>query len=161
MIDSTTFRAVLGRLASGISVVTTVGRDGRDHGMTVSALTSLSLEPPLVLLCVDKTATMHPHLVPGSHFAVNLLSLGQDSLSQRFAQTIDDRFEGVAFTRDATGCALIDHALAHLECAMWAQHEGGDHTIFVGRVLRAVASDAQPLLHYRGGYARLEPVMGS
>jgi flavin reductase (DIM6/NTAB) family NADH-FMN oxidoreductase RutF len=67
----------------------------------------------------------------------------------------DDRFEGVALTRDTTGCALISHALAQLECVMWAQHEGGDHTIFVGRVLRAVASESEPLLYYRGNYARL------
>jgi flavin reductase (DIM6/NTAB) family NADH-FMN oxidoreductase RutF len=83
--------------------------------------------------------------------------LGQEALSRRFAESIDDRFDGVAFSREATGCALIDGALAHLECAMWAQHDGGDHTIFLGRVSRAVAFDAEPLLHYRGGYARLTP----
>jgi flavin reductase (DIM6/NTAB) family NADH-FMN oxidoreductase RutF len=155
MIDSSTFRAVLGRLASGVSVVTTVDTSGRDHGMTVSALCALSLDPPLVLLCVDKSATMHSPLVAAAHFAVNLLSLDQESLSRRFAESNDTKFDGIAVTRQTSGCALFDGALAHLECAMWAQHEGGDHTIFVGRVLRADARDADPLLHYRGGYARL------
>ena len=155
MIDSSTFRAVLGRLASGVSIVTTVGADGRDHGMTVSAFCSLSLDPPLVLLCVDKTATMHAPLLAASHFAVNLLALEQEALSRRFAESIDAKFDGVTVTRQLSGCALIDGALAHLECAMWAQHEGGDHTIFVGRVNRADAREAEPLLHYRGGYPRL------
>jgi flavin reductase (DIM6/NTAB) family NADH-FMN oxidoreductase RutF len=155
MIDSSTFRAVLGRLASGVSVVTTVGTDGRDHGMTVSALCALSLDPPLVLLCVDKSATMHAPLVAASHFAVNLLALEQETLSRRFAESIDTKFEGVTVTRQLSGCALIDGALAHLECAMWAQHEGGDHTIFVGKVNRTDARDADPLLYYRAGYARL------
>lgn len=157
MIDSSTYRTVLSRLASGVSVVTTVGTDGRDHGMTVSALCSLSLDPPLVLLCVDKAAMMHPHLVAAPHFAVNLLALEQEALSRRFAESIDGKFEGVTVTRQLSGCSLIDGALAHLECEMWAQHEGGDHTIFVGRVKRADARDAEPLLYYRGGYTRLAP----
>ena len=156
MIDSSTFRTVLSRLASGVSVVTTVGTDGRDHGMTVSALCALSLDPPLVLLCVDKSATMHPHLVAASHFAVNLLALEQESLSRRFAESTDTKFDGVTVTRQMTGCALIDGALAHLECTMWAQHVGGDHTIFVGQVGGADARNADPLLYYRGGYARLD-----
>jgi len=157
MLDPTTFRAVLGRLASGVSIVTTRSADGRDHGMTVSALSSLSLDPPLILLCVDRTATMHPHLLTAPHFAVSMLTLDQEGLSRRFSASRDDRFNGVATTRDQSGCALIDDALAHLECNAWAQYEGGDHTIFIGRVLRAAARDAAPLLYYRGAYTRLTP----
>jgi flavin reductase (DIM6/NTAB) family NADH-FMN oxidoreductase RutF len=155
MLDATTFRAVLGRLASGVSIVTTVSADGKDHGMTVSALSSLSLDPPLILLCVDKTATMHPHLLVARHFAVSMLTLDQQELSRRFAASRDDRFDGVAITRDGGGCALIEDALAHLECEVWAQYAGGDHTIFVGRVVRAAARDVDPLVYYRGNYARL------
>jgi flavin reductase (DIM6/NTAB) family NADH-FMN oxidoreductase RutF len=155
MLDSTTFRAVLGRFASGVSIVTTVGATGTDHGMTVSALSSLSLEPPLILLCVDRTATTHPHLLAARHFAVSMLALEQADLSTRFAQKRDDRFADVAITRDAHGCALIDGAIAHLECEMWAQHDGGDHTIFVGRVVRAAAREGDPLIYYRAKYARL------
>lgn len=158
MVDPSTFRTVLGRLASGVSIVTTVGADGGDQGMTVSALCSLSLDPPLVLLCVDRNATMYPHLRTAAHFAVSVLALDQEPLSRRFAESREDRFVGVAFTRELTGCALIDGALAQLECDLFAQHEGGDHTIFVGRVRRAVARDGvEPLLYYRGAYGRLHP----
>src|SRR5689334_8722864 len=108
MIDSSTFRAVLGRLASGVSVVTTVDTAGRDHGMTVSALCALSLDPPLVLLCVDKSATMHSPLVTAAHFAVNLLALDQESLSRRFAESIDTKFDGIDVQRHTSGCALFD-----------------------------------------------------
>jgi len=124
--------------------------------MTVSAICSLSLDPPLVLVCVDRAATMHPHLESAGHFAVNILAAGQEELSRRFANIRSDRFEGVVSTKGETGVPLLDGALAHLECAMWAQHDGGDHTIFVGRVHRAAVGDSQPLLHYRGSYARIE-----
>ena len=156
MLDPTTFRSVLGRVASGVSVITTVTADGRDHGMTATALCSLSLDPPLILICVDRAATIHPHLAPAAKFAVSLLAREQEPLSRRFAETRDDRFDGVAYTRALTGCALVTDALAHLECTMWAQYAGGDHTIFVGHVVRAVARDAAPLLYYRGGYAALD-----
>jgi flavin reductase (DIM6/NTAB) family NADH-FMN oxidoreductase RutF len=156
MVDVSTFRSVLGRLASGVSVVTTVSPDGRDHGMTVTALCSLSLEPPLILVCVDRTAAMYPHLASASHFAVSMLAHEQEALSRKFAETAGDKFAGVRISRDLSGCALIDGALAHLECAVSAQHDGGDHTIFVGRVVRATAGDASPLVYYRGGYAGLD-----
>lgn len=155
MLDPATFRGALARLASGVSIVTTRSADGHDHGMTVSALSSLSLDPPLILLCVDLTATMHPHLLGAPHFAVSMLALEQQELSRRFAASRDDRFDGVAITRDSAGCALIDDALAHLECSMWAQYPGGDHTVFVGQVTHAATRDADPLVYYRGGYARL------
>ncbi|HYV97216.1 MAG TPA: flavin reductase family protein [Gemmatimonadaceae bacterium] len=155
MVDPSTFRAALSRLASGISVVSCVSPDGRDHGMTVTALCSLSLDPPLILVCVDRAATMHPHLLTATHFAVSMLSLDQEALSRRFAETTDNKFDGVAFVRDAAGCPLLADALVHLECEMWAHHDGGDHTIFVGRVRRAATRDGEPLLHYRGGYAKL------
>ncbi len=156
MLDASTFRAVLGRFASGITVVTVRDPEGRDHGMTVSAFASLSLEPPLVLVCVDRTATMHDHLYGANVFAINLLSIEQEALSRRFAESRDDRFDGVGYTRDLTGAALFEDSLAHLECTAWARYDGGDHTIIVGRVDRASARDARPLLYYRGGYAQLE-----
>ena len=123
--------------------------------MTVTALSSLSLDPPLILVCVDLGATMYPHLMTANHFAVSMLTKEQDALSHRFAVIKEDRFGGVQVSRAASGCALIEDALAHLECDMWARHEGGDHTIFIGRVTRAAASEAQPLLYYRGRYAHL------
>jgi flavin reductase (DIM6/NTAB) family NADH-FMN oxidoreductase RutF len=155
MVEPATFRSVLGRLASGVSIITTRDPDGGDHGMTVTALSSLSLDPPLILVCVDRTATMYPHLLTAHHLAVSMLTKDQEAISHRFAVIKEDRFGGVPFTRGANGCALIDNALAHIECDMWARHEGGDHTIFIGRVTHATANDAHPLLYYRGRYANI------
>jgi flavin reductase (DIM6/NTAB) family NADH-FMN oxidoreductase RutF len=156
MLDASSFRSVLGRFASGIVVVTVRDPEGKDHGMTVSAFTSVSLEPPLVLVCVDRGATMHDALYAAERFAINLLSDQQEALSRRFAETRDDRFDGVGYTRDVSDAALLDDALASLECTTWARYDGGDHTIIVGLVDHAAARDARPLLYYRGGYAQLE-----
>ena len=157
MLDASTFRSVLGRLASGVSVVTTVGPGGKDHGMTVTALCSLSLDPPLVLACVAHTATLYPLLADASHFAVSILALGQEAIARRFAETRDDKFDGIEHDRGEHGCALLAGALAHLECATWARHPGGDHTIVVGQVLRAAAREAAPLVYHRGAYSGLAP----
>ena len=155
-IDSATFRSVLGRFASGVTVVTARDGHGTDHGMTVSAFCSLSLEPPLVLMCVEQRTEMHPILEQARHCAVSILEESQESLSRRFAEPMTDRFNGIGYTRGITGAALLDDALAHVECELVDRHPGGDHTIFVARVLTANAASDRPLLHYRGGYAQLE-----
>lgn len=166
-IDSATFRAVLGRFATGVTVVTVRdaaragssagAREGvHDHGMTVSAFCSVSLEPPLVLACIDRAATLLPALPPGTVFAVNVLAEAQETLSRRFASEVDDRFDGVGYSRGPGGSPLLDDALAHLECRVHARYEAGDHTILVGLVEFVQASDVTgPLLYYRSGYARL------
>ena len=155
-LDPATFRSVLGRFASGITVVTAVDEDGEDQGMTVSAFCSASLDPPLVLACVDHTAAMHPLLQRVTHFAVNILSAGQEALSRRFAEPELDPFDGVGYRRGTNGAALIDDALAHLECRVVDRREAGDHTIVVGRVESAVSYQGRPLVYYRGGYTQLE-----
>jgi len=156
VIDPDAFRAVLGRFASGVTVVTTRDAQGRDHGMTVSAFCSLSLAPPLVLVCIDRVASVYPVLAQAPYFAVNILSSGQEALSRRFAGQDPNRFEGVGFTRGQTGVALIDDVLAYVECRRVSEHEEGDHTILVGGVEAAHARSLAPLLYYRGGYAQLE-----
>lgn len=155
-VDQATFRSVLGRFASGVTVVTV--RDGdTDHGMTASAFCSLSLDPPLVLVCIDRTTRMHELLQHVRHIAVSLLAADQEMISRRFAEPPDDtRFEGLGYTRGATGAPLLTDALAHLECELEERYQGGDHSIIVGRVIGAAAGDARPLLYYRGGYAELE-----
>ena len=155
-IDSATFRSVLGRFASGITIVTALDDRGEDHGMTVSAFCSASLDPPLVLACIDRAATMHPVLERATHFAVNILSSEQEALSRRFATPEVDPFDGIGYTRGTAGLALIDDALAHLECRVHARVPGGDHMILLGLVESGVAWDARPLLYYRSGYAQLE-----
>lgn len=156
-LDSDSFRSVLGRFASGITVVTTRDHDLRDVGMTVSAFCSVSLAPPLVQVCIDQAASMYGALMGAERFGINILAAEQEALSRRFA-AIDSshRFEGIGFTRGESGVVLLDEALAHLECTVFARQEAGDHTIFVGEVERATARDARPLLYYRGGYAQLE-----
>jgi flavin reductase (DIM6/NTAB) family NADH-FMN oxidoreductase RutF len=156
-IDPDSFRSVLGRFASGITVVTTVDADGRDVGMTVSAFSSVSLRPPLVQVCIDKTASMYGALMQATRFSVNILAAEQEALSRRFAAVDSShRFDGVGYERGENGVVLLDDALGHLECIVSARHEAGDHTIFVGEVERASAGEGRPMLYYRGGYAQLE-----
>lgn len=124
--------------------------------MTVSAFSSLSLEPPLVLVCVANTATMAPVVACADSFAVNVLKADQEPLSRRFAGAIDDRFEGLGVERASSGNALLRDVLAWLDCRIVARHPSGDHVIVVGEVQEAQAAEGRPLLYYRGGYAQLE-----
>ena len=155
-IDPDQFRAVLGRFASGVTVLTVRTSRGEDHGMTASAFCSVSLEPPLVLACVDRGAEMHGMLAPGSHFGVSILEEGQEALSRRFAELPSGRFDGIGYVRAESGVVLLDDALAHLDCRCVERYEAGDHAILVGEVEWAAVQQGRPLLYYRGGYAQLE-----
>lgn len=155
-VDPDAYRAVLGRFASGVTVVTARDEQGIDYGMTVTAFSSVSLAPPLIMVCIGHDASLRPVIDHCQHFAVNILSSSQEALSRRFA-AVGNRFEGVGFVRgDLGGDALLDGALAFLECRVVARHEAGDHTIVVGEVENAGNRDDRPLLYYRGGYAQLE-----
>ncbi|MCA0374978.1 MAG: flavin reductase family protein [Gemmatimonadetes bacterium] len=156
MIDPDLFRAVLGRFASGVTVVTALDATGQPHGMTVSAFASLSLEPPLVLICIGTDATMAPVLATASTFTVNILADGQEALSRRFAGTHDDRFAGVGHKTGTLGDPVLDDVLAWLACRVVERHPAGDHVILIGAVEDSAARDGKPLLYYRGGYAQLE-----
>jgi flavin reductase (DIM6/NTAB) family NADH-FMN oxidoreductase RutF len=155
-VDPDTFRSVLGRFATGITIVTSRDDAGIDHGMTVSAFCSLSLDPPLVLICVDHAASMHGLLLSHPTFGVSILSSAQESYSRRFAETESERFDGIAYSRGENDVVLLDDALAHLECHVTQHYEAGDHTVFIAEVDRAAPLDGRPLLYYRGGYAQLE-----
>ena len=154
-IDPDQFRSVLGRFASGVTVLTARSGDV-DHGMTVSAFCSVSLEPPLVLACVDKAADMAAVIAQSPHFGVSVLAEGQEALSRRFSELPSGRFDGVGYHRADSGVVLLDDAIAHLECRRVASHEAGDHVIHVGEVEAARCRQDRPLLYYRGGYAQLE-----
>jgi len=155
VIPADEFRQVLGHFASGVTVVTTTGEDGRPTGLTASAFASVSLEPPLVLVCVDHKAESYPALRERGRFAVNVLTAAQEDVSRRFATTRLDKFEGVPHRAGALGVPLLDGALAQLECVTVSAHPEGDHTIFVGRVEHARDDAGEPLLYYRGRYSRL------
>jgi flavin reductase (DIM6/NTAB) family NADH-FMN oxidoreductase RutF len=157
-ITADSFRAALGRFASGVTVVSVRHDEGRDHGMTVSAFASLSLEPPLVIACIDRAASMYPLLERAEWFGVSVLEEGQEEVSRRMADGDVDgpsRFDGVGMVRRETGIALVPDALVHLECRAVARHEGGDHLILIGQVEHAQVGEGKPLLYFRGGYAAL------
>lgn len=159
MIDADTFRSVLGRFASGVTIVTARDAQGHDHGMTVSAFSSLSLEPPLVLVCVDRAAAMHTMLRARTPMGISILASTQETYSRRFADNAMDRserFDGIAYTRGASGVVLLDGALAHLECNVLEHHDAGDHMVIFATVVNAAPLDGRPLLYFRGGYAQLE-----
>lgn len=139
-----------------MTVVTTKGADGSDQGMTVSAFCSVSLEPPLVLVCIEKSASAYKALTTAAGFAVNILSAKQEQIARRFSIIDIDRFEGVGFTRSSSGYAILDDVLGVLECRRFALHDGGDHTIILGEVEATRVETGTPLLYYRGGYAQLE-----
>ena len=160
MLDDAQFRAALSHFATGVTVVSARALDGSDHGMTVNAFASLSLEPPLVIVCVDETATLLPHLRAAETFGVSVLSAEQGELSRRFADQTIARFEGVAFTRASTGPALLDGALAHLECRRAGEYRGGDHVIIVGEVLSARVFPGEPLVYFHRRYGRFEQQPG-
>lgn len=149
------FRHALGHLAGAVSVVTAKGADGKLYGITVTAFSSLSLEPPLVLICIDQRASLHQHLRLGGHFAVNMLGEHQESVSRLFAARDADRFNEIGFTEGITGSPLLSGSLAFVECSIVNAYAGGDHTIFVGEVTAANAIEGKPLLYYRGKYAML------
>jgi flavin reductase (DIM6/NTAB) family NADH-FMN oxidoreductase RutF len=155
-IDPDTFRAALGRFTSGVTVVTTCDAGDHDHGMTVSAFCSVSLDPPLVLACIGHDASMHPVMLRADRFGVSILADGQEQLARRFADQRSDRFDGVGYSRGRLGVALLDDALAHLECTIVDRREAGDHTIVVGEVESAACYQGRPLVYYRGGYTQLE-----
>ena len=157
-VDAAQFRQLLGRFATGVVVVTTHLEDGTPIGMTANSLASVSLDPPLVSLCIERQAHMHEALLrPGAGgYAINVLSEHQEALSRRFAGAhATTRFEGIGYTLSDRGLLLLDGVLATIECTRWADYPGGDHTIVVGRVVGGGVHEGRPLCYYRGGYAAL------
>lgn len=154
-LDASAFRASLSRFASGVTVLTTRTADGRDHGMTATAFSSLSLDPPLILVCIDRAASMAGPLETATHLAVHVLADDQESLSRRFAAKDGDRFAGLEPHRGAGDVPLLDGAIVRLQCRITDRHPGGDHVIVVAEVLAAEVHDHAPLLYFRGRYARL------
>ena len=157
------FRAALRHFAAGVTVVTTRDAEGRPSGLTASAFTSVSLNPPLVLVCVAHDAHSYPALAAASRFAVNILAGHHEAVSTRFATKPaahpSEKFDGVDFRQSALGLPVLKDSLAELECATVHAYPAGDHTIFVGRVEAADSrgdGGLEPLLYYRGKYRRID-----
>jgi flavin reductase (DIM6/NTAB) family NADH-FMN oxidoreductase RutF len=150
------FKAVMGSFAAGVTVVTTVDGEGRKWGLTATAFSSLSMDPPLCLVCVGKNAGSHGALTAAKKFAVNLLTADQEHLSNHFASRKDDKFAEVEHSAgEATGCPLLSGALASMECEVTDILPGGDHDIFVGKLVSSAVSDGTPLMYWRGKYRQL------
>ena len=161
MISGDEFRSGMSRWATGVTIVTSrVGE--RVYGMTVSDFSGVSLSPPLVLICADKSSNTHSVIAQAGFFAVNLLAAGQEALSNRFAskQQEDRRFEGLEVATSVTGAPLIAGAVASWDCRLVATHEAGDHAIYVGQVESLVTRDLEPLVFHAGVYRGLAPVEG-
>jgi len=155
-LDPDAFRAVMGRFATGVTVVTATDDAGSAYGMTVSAFASVSLQPPLVVMCIDHTASLHDTLANAPYFAVNILASTQEPIARRFAETGAQRFEGIGYRNGENGVPILNDVLAFVECKRVSSTEAGDHTVIIGETVAASMRDARPLLYYRGGFAQLE-----
>ncbi len=156
-IETDELKKVLARRVTGVSIVT--ARDGeRVHGMTVSAFSEVSLNPPLVLVCAEKSSHTHPLIAAGKVFALNLLARDQEELSDKFASKEFEftRFDGLEYETGTTGAPLIPGAIAQLDCRVVAAHDAGDHVIYVGEVHEVRQREGEPLLYYRGAYGSLQ-----
>jgi flavin reductase (DIM6/NTAB) family NADH-FMN oxidoreductase RutF len=153
-IDDADFKLAMSHFASGVTVVTTE-HAGAQYGMTVASFASLSLHPPLVLVCIEKNVKSHDAIVNARKFGVSILAKDQTDISNRFASRRDDRFDGVAIRTGELGLPLIEGALCTLECTLHQSLPGGDHTIFVGEVVAAHSTESAPLVYFRSGYREL------
>jgi flavin reductase (DIM6/NTAB) family NADH-FMN oxidoreductase RutF len=158
-LDADRFRAVMGCLAAGVTVVTVMDRQGEPRGLTATAVCSVSLVPPLVLVCIDHAADCYAAFREARAFAVNLLREDQEHVSRLFARKDSSKFVGIAHHPGVTGVPILSGVLAHVECLLTARYPGGDHTIFVGEAVESGMAlsngDDSPLVRFRGGYARL------
>jgi 3-hydroxy-9,10-secoandrosta-1,3,5(10)-triene-9,17-dione monooxygenase reductase component len=152
-VDPARFRQLLGRFATGVTIVTADDSAGNPTGMTANTLTSVSLNPPLISICIDHSADMHHTLQHTTRFTVNILSANQEAISRRFAEQGTSRFDGIGFSRSDRGGIILDGVLAHIECERISEFPTGDHSLFVARVVGGSTSEGEPLLYYRGGYA--------
>ena len=151
-ISNDEFRAALSRFPSGVTVVTTKDAKGVFHGITVSAFCSLSLDPPMVLICIEKSAGSHDALSQAKAFVVNILSSTQIDLSEQFASLLPDKFFGVSHRSGVNDMPVLEGVVASLECSLKQVCDGGDHTIFIGLVENVSINDGFPLVYSRSSY---------
>lgn len=151
--DTFQFRKALGSFATGVTIVTTRDHAGRDVGLTVNSFTSLSLDPPLVLWSLSRSANSLPAFIDAPYFAVHILAAEQESLSNRFAQRGAEKFLGLRFRRGIGEVPLLEGCSAHFECRTVHRYEGGDHEIFVGEVISFAHDERPPLVFHGGRYA--------
>ena len=150
---SRAFRRALGSFATGVTIATTLDKDGRPVGVTASSFNSVSLDPPLVLWSLAKDAFSREAFTASGHFAIHVLAASQEALSDRFARSGTDKFAGLEWASGELGSPLFPHFAARFECRLRHEYEGGDHLILVGEVIDFEAHDVAPLLFHAGRYA--------
>lgn len=152
-IEVSEFRRVAGCFATGVTIVTTTSPAGEPIGLTANSFTTVSLDPPLILFSVARRLHSQPAFQNAQHFSVNVLHEGQLALAKQFAVPLGEKWKNIQFEDGAFGCRLISNAAAVLECEKYASYDGGDHVIFVGRVLKIKADwDRGPLIFWRGKF---------
>lgn len=157
-IEEAEFRRVLGHFATGVTVVAAREQGGPPRGLTASAVASLSLEPQLVLVCVERSADTHDVIAAAGAFGISVLREDAEALARRFAsENAETKFDGVGFREEMTGAPILDAAMAWVDCRLRDRYDGGDHSIFVGEVVAGDAEDGVPLIYYRSGYGRMAP----
>ena len=156
-IDTRSFRDTLGCFATGVTIITTADSDGGPVGLTANSFSSLSIDPPLVLFCLDRNVVSFPAFHSNRHFAVNILGADQQEMSRRFARSGPEKWDGVAFETWNTGSPILGGCIANLECDIDSIYEGGDHVIIVGKVVRMAQADDDrgPLTYYCGRYGTI------
>ena len=159
-VDTDLFRHVVGHLASGVTVLTTRA-DDRDHGMTASSVTSLSMDPPMMLACVNNGVPTTAAIESSGRYTINVLGRAHGDLANQFASPRSDKFAGVSIDRGRAGIPMLAETIASLECEVTEQVVGGTHSIFLGHVLSATAREGSPLTYFRGGFGRFEFAAGS
>ncbi len=159
-LTKTEFCRTCAKFPTGVTIVTVLDAEGSPHGMTASSFTSVSLDPPLVLVCVDHRASVLAHLRRAQHIGINVLSEDQQPLSEHFARRGHDRFGAVEWYAGHGGVPLIPGALARFECSIHRMIDVGDHTILIAEVLGVEHSDGRPLVYFGSGYRKLEGERG-
>jgi flavin reductase (DIM6/NTAB) family NADH-FMN oxidoreductase RutF len=154
------FRRACGRFATGVTIASVLDDLGAPHGLTVSSFASVSLDPPLILICLGHEVTSVEVFRAAKYFGINVLSEDQRALSERFARKGHDRFGGLDWTPGETGVPLLAGVLAHMECAVRQRIAAGDHDIFIGEMLGARVYKGDPLIHFSGRYRKLAETGG-
>lgn len=156
-LPETAFRQACGLFATGVAIAAVVDASGTPHGLTINSFTSVSLRPPVVLICIDNRAAILSRFLEAEHYSVSILSAAQQELSNRFAVSPDDRFDGVSWHAGVTGAPLIDGAIATLECRTTQVLDCGDHRILLAEAVAAENAGGEPLLYFGSRYGRVLP----
>ncbi len=158
MVKPAELRTFAGNFPTGIAVITVRDSQGECHGLTMNSVTTLSLTPPLMLICLDNASNTLQALDDAAHFCIHYLAEDQQEISNLFASKAIDKFSALSYAVSELGCAVIDGVVAHAECEVVDRYPGGDHTIVIGRLQNAMVTGGSPLVFHRGTYATIGPL---